>query len=335
MRRTRLLAATLFVAVAAAAPRDAHAQTKPENAAAAQQLFDDAIGLMKAGKAQEACPKLEASQKLDPGMGTQFRLGECYEQSARLASAWSVFVEVADAAKQAGMADREVQARKRAEVLQPWLPRLKLVVPPETASVAGVEISRDGVPIGKALWGMALPLDAGAHVVSAKAPGKTWKRTVAVKAGTVTELAVLFAEPPPPAPATPAIPVAPVTVEVPTPAEPSGSGRRAAGLVVGGVGLVGLVLGGVFGAKAISKQSDAKPHCQPGNHCDAEGLALEQDGVTAGNVSTVGFIAGGVLVAAGTVLFLTAPSPAKAGALTRAGARVGVGPRGLVVTGSW
>lgn len=325
------LAVTIVFVGTVVVPRGVHAQTKPENAAAAQQLFDDAMALVKSGKAAAACPKLEESQTLDPGMGTQFRLAECYEATGRLASAWAVFVEVADAAKQAGRADRERDATARAAVLRPRLPRLKLVVSAATASDAGLELTRDGVPVGKALWGSALPLDPGAHVVTAKALGKaSWTRTVAVREGAVTELAVVLEEAPA-APATLSAPV-PITVQESAPPPSNGSVRRTVGLVVGGVGLVGLGLGAGFGARAMSKQSDAKSHCAAGNHCDAEGLALEQSGVAAGNVSTVAFVLGGAALATGVVLFLTAPSSSR---VPKAEARVGVGPRGLSVTGSW
>lgn len=90
----------------------------------------------------------------------------------------------------------------------------------------------------------------------------------------------------------------------------------------------------------MSKESDATQYFMESNHCDAEGLGLEQDGVAAGNVSTVAFVLGGVAVATGIVPFLTAPSssrvpPSRASWMPKAEARVSVGPRGLVVTGSW
>src|SRR5687767_11951452 len=92
--------------------------------AVAQALFSEALKLMKTRGFAEACPKLEKSQELDPGMGTQYRLAECYEGLGRTASAWALFIEVADDAKRAGIAAREAQSRKRAEALEPKLPGL-------------------------------------------------------------------------------------------------------------------------------------------------------------------------------------------------------------------
>src|SRR5690349_13986528 len=73
-----------------------------EDQAAAQALFDDAKELVKSGKAAEACPKFEESQRLDPGLGTQLNLADCYERIGRTASAWTIYVEVAPAARREG-----------------------------------------------------------------------------------------------------------------------------------------------------------------------------------------------------------------------------------------
>ncbi len=51
----------------------AHAQSG-DSKAVAEQLFNQARDLMKAGAFSEACPKLEASLKLDPATGTLFNL---------------------------------------------------------------------------------------------------------------------------------------------------------------------------------------------------------------------------------------------------------------------
>jgi hypothetical protein len=50
-----------------------------EDKAAADALFKAGRTLVKQGKFSEACPKLEASHKLDPATGTLLALGDCYE----------------------------------------------------------------------------------------------------------------------------------------------------------------------------------------------------------------------------------------------------------------
>src|SRR3954465_9465866 len=63
------------------------------NRAAAEALFNQGRDLMTAGKFVEACPKFEASQQLDPGLGTMLNLAECYEKTGRTASAWAEYRE--------------------------------------------------------------------------------------------------------------------------------------------------------------------------------------------------------------------------------------------------
>ena len=82
VRRRRPLVA-LVIALAAFATTSTPARADPATVARAQALFDEALALMKAGKYAEACPKLEESDQLDPGMGTEYRLAECYESDGK------------------------------------------------------------------------------------------------------------------------------------------------------------------------------------------------------------------------------------------------------------
>ena len=84
---------------------------------------------MSAGKYDDACPKLEESQRLAPAIGTKFNLADCYEHTGRLASAWAAFLSVAASAKNANQGAREKAARDRAAALEPKLSRLAVVVP--------------------------------------------------------------------------------------------------------------------------------------------------------------------------------------------------------------
>src|ERR1700691_908594 len=118
LARARLLIASGLLL---AWPSRASAQGSTERTATAQGLYESAAALMKAGKSAEACPKLEESQRLDPAMGTQFFLAVCYESTGRPTSAWSLFLEVANAAKAAGNTVRETTARARAAALEPKL----------------------------------------------------------------------------------------------------------------------------------------------------------------------------------------------------------------------
>ncbi|MEO5725871.1 MAG: hypothetical protein ABI134_12680 [Byssovorax sp.] len=157
------------------------AQTSPENAASAQALFEEGVRLMNAGKFTAACPKLAASQKIDPGMGNKLRLADCYEKIGKTASAWSLFTALSGEARIAKRPDREAIARKRAADLAPRLARMTILISPELAKLTGLEVQRDGITLDEAIWGVPLPVDPGEHVFRATAPGKkAWESKIAV-----------------------------------------------------------------------------------------------------------------------------------------------------------
>ena len=154
--------------------------------AAAQTLFDRAKRLMSEGKFAEACPALEESERIEARSGTLLNLADCYEHAGRLASAWSTFLDAAALAKTTGNIDREQGARERAAALAPRLSKLVILLQP-SANLEGLEILRDGDPVGRPQLGLPVPADSGPHVVAAQAPGrKPWRTTVLVEAGAVT-----------------------------------------------------------------------------------------------------------------------------------------------------
>jgi tetratricopeptide (TPR) repeat protein len=159
--RVRLSAAlTLALALPLGVARPCKADSRGDQLAA-QALFERAKKLMAEGHAAEACPKFEESQRLDPGSGTLINLARCYEQMGRLASAWNGYLEAASAAKASGNGQREKEARKRADAIRPRIANLVINVAPEAQATAGLEVSRDGEPIGKAQWGVPIPADEG------------------------------------------------------------------------------------------------------------------------------------------------------------------------------
>src|SRR5215204_2648434 len=113
LRLSRVVASRALLLTCAASlwllPATAGAQER--DPAAAQALFDQAKELIRQRKFAEACPKLQESNRLDPGIGTQFHLADCYEQSGRVASAWAAFLDVASQARAASQLDREKAAQ--------------------------------------------------------------------------------------------------------------------------------------------------------------------------------------------------------------------------------
>jgi hypothetical protein len=85
-----------------------------------------------------------------------------------------------------------------------------------------------------------------------------------------------------------------------------GSGRRALAWGLTGVGVVGLGLGAVFGARAITKKDERDTDCQGG--CTQVGVDADRAGRTAAVVSTLAFTLGAAATVTGVVLLLTPPA---------------------------
>jgi hypothetical protein len=271
-------------------------------------------------------------------MGAKLTLARCYEGAGMLASAWTLYSVVQSAAHEQA---RVKLAGERAAALRPKLAEMTIQVPEAVRASPGLEIRRDGIVVGAAQWGVAIPVDKGVYTLSATAPGKPrWERTVRVEEnGAKVEVVIgpLEAEKtqekaPAPKAAAPAAArrTPPVTrpavskgkAPLPLPAQDAGSGRRVAGFVVGGVGIAGLAVGGIAGRLALGKKGIVDENCQD-LRCNEEGLAALDSGKTLATVSTVGFAVGLAGLATGVVLVLSAPS-GNAGESGKAQVRAGV-----------
>ncbi|WP_394826170.1 hypothetical protein [Pendulispora albinea] len=307
------------------------------DAPAAQALFNEAKKLMAEGRWAEACPKLEESQKLDPGIGTQFNLANCYERTGRTASAWAVFLNVAGEAKAAGQSAREKVARDRAVALEPKLSKLIISV---RASDVPVKITRDTLEVGRGQWGTPIPIDAGEHRVVATAPGKkTWEKVVRVApdgATATVEIPPLQDDPAALAAAAAAASENKDKNEREAAEDPHpGRTQRTIGIVVGAAGLIGIGAGTYFGLTSRSKRDDSSPHCNADNRCDDDGLALRDDALKNGTYSTLAFAMGGAALVGGIILFATAPKARASQAGWHATPMVGQRTMGLHLQGRW
>jgi len=284
----------------------------------AERLFQEARALVEKGDYVAACPKLEASQKLDPAVGTQFNLADCYEHLGRTATAFALFEEVARIARAAGKFERERSAKGRATALEPKLARVHLDV---KATAPGLEIRIDDEATARSAWTAPFPIDPGTHHIVASAPSHaSWESTMVAAESTLVEVSVPelvdtsvhVAEPP----------VAPPVAPPP----PTLGAQKTIALVAGGVGVVGIAVGAVSGIIAVTKRSSAQSECPSDVYafrCPTEsGTAAWNSATTAGNVSTVSFIAGGALLAGAAVLWFTAPSSRVRAGASSSGVRV-------------
>jgi hypothetical protein len=194
------------------------------------------------------------------------------------------------------------------------------------ADLSAVKVTMDGEVLAERLEGTALSIDPGEHTFTFETgdqPPATMKLLIEQGQKDRREVVRFGGRTAPEGHPTTAAPPFP-----PSPGrQASGSTQRILAVVAGGVGVVGLGVGTAFGIGASSRKNEAQSAC-PGNPCSTEdGAAKWSSAGAAGNVATVGFIAGGAALAAAAVLWLTAPGPA--------GTTVGVGPGALQVKGSW
>jgi tetratricopeptide (TPR) repeat protein len=95
------------------------------------------------------------------------------------------------------------------------------------------------------------------------------------------------------------------------------SNQELVGAIVGAGGVVGVVIGAAFGAAAIASANTARDLCD-GNACrEQRGVNAANDANQSARVATVGFAAGGGLLAIGTALFLSADEPKERAQATR------------------
>lgn len=317
----------------------ARAEPNEGGAAAAESLFQEARKLMDAKRYGEACPKLVASHKLAPAVGTLLNLADCYERNNQLASAWARFHEAIALAQRLGRPDREKTAKERADKLEPRLIRLTIV-----SQEKGTEVKLDSNVLDPTVLGTGVPVDPGKHAIEATAKGKkAFKTTVDVsdraRAPSV-EIPPLDNDPDAEVKggAGPTGPVGPPGDETSS----NGSTQRVLGIVAASVGVVGVGVGTVFGLRTSSKWADAKTHCT-GVECDRTGVQLAAEAKNAGTVSTISFIAGAVFLAGGAALYFTAPTgpskPSSSGSTRGSGSgvttRIGIGPGSVVVGGTF
>jgi len=290
------------------------AHADPVSPADAKQAAAEARqgrALIKAHKYAEACPKLEASQKLAPSLVTETELAECDVKIGKIASALAAYRDVIA---------REPNSRKRKSAVD-LVAQLDQRVPRIIVNVeADAEVTLDGAPLAATAQGA--PVDFGKHEIVATKPGRVefHKNVTITDEGQVVTInaklpevvggAVASVHPNANANAN-----AGTKSPTPTPTHsgPETSHRKTYAIATIGVGGAGLVTGIVFGALARSKWNAAKAICGGSATCatqdeaDAAGK-LGAQAHSRATLSTIFSIAGGAVAAAGIVLYATAPN---------------------------
>jgi hypothetical protein len=213
-------------------------------------------------------------------------------------------------------------AEAEIETIEPRLARLTIKV--EGASEKPVTVTMDGRPVASALIGVSAPADPGKHELSATAEGFIAKpQTVTLAEGGQGQVLLSLVPDPnykPPAPPPGDAPAAAPASSGMASAPPVGSEPQATSLAVPaytafGVGAVGLGAGILFTLQSSSKRSDADDafatcqaagdgDCRENDPSAGEVVSLEDDAKSAQTLATIGYIVGGVGVAAGVTLLI-------------------------------
>lgn len=274
--------------------------------ARATNLFEQGRALARDGHCAEAVPLLLESLRQAAGIGPMLNLGLCYEELGKTATAygqWKRAEEVAAARRD----PRSAEAHARAEALAPTLSTLTASV--VDASEEALALRLDDETLPRERWGVAVPVDPGTHVLEVSSPrrGRTLLSVIVRAQAHHATLVV---------PALVAPPAGP-----PRDAGQPGSMQRTVGYGLAGAGVLGVVVGSVFGILSIAKHSSVVDQCPAYPTCNPFARAAIDDengsARTAGNLSTVSFVVGGALLLSGVLLVLTAPSARRDALATR------------------
>lgn len=329
--RSRLLAACTLAAALLGAPSAGAQQAR--DPVAAEALFNSGLTALDQGDWTTACEKFRASYTLDPSPGTSINVARCLEQEGKLATAWLEYQTAKklnrDTVVESRRAQVDAYATRQIAALEPRLPRLRIVVqnPPP-----GLTVERDGVSVASAL-GESLPIDPGTHRIVVRAPGHAEEtREVKTVEGATADVTIVLR----PVAAPAATPQPPVFLPPPPPPREPDRGLRGmqiGGIVVGGVGVAGLAVGAITGGMALSLKADVEAACDEVAHTCSEQTGLDDasTGSTVAAISTVGFVAGGALLATGIVLFVVGGDD---GAATQAGLSADPSSVGFFVHGA-
>ena len=311
------------------------AQGSSSDKAAAEALFNEGLSRTQAGDFPAACGKFEASQALDPTLGTTLHLADCYEHVGRTASAWALWKQGEGIAHRQGEVDRESLARERAQAMESRLSYLTLKL--ESDAPPGLVVTRNGQAVPLPSLGVAIPVDPGPEELSASAPGRAaWVHhlEVASKPGTmIVQIPTLQVLPPKPALVNSSAPRA----------EPAAHTRkqRVLSIAASATGVAAILAAGglAWYANHENNRSQQDEFCPSDGHngCTSGGVSLRERAQAFARASTITLAAGAAVTGLGIVLWSTAPAEKERAATApmRVTAALAPGAFAAALRGTW
>jgi hypothetical protein len=302
----------LFVAYVLGTCPAAMAAPKNHDAKAvesARSLFYRALALQDQGRWAEALELLERVAETRESAQVRFNISFNQEHLGRLAAAARGYEKAIALAKQNGAENVTRAAYDRLARLSSRVARLVLRPVGD-----GVSVSVDGVELGPADWGRAIPVEVGDHTVQAHAAGhKPYRVSVSLPGGETRELRLELepireerpADVQPEAPR--AVESEPVPRAVPRPA-PLGrnpeSKSNVLPFVAGGAAVLSVATAGVFYALRKDALDTMRERCG-GGRCPDDLRATDERGALYTTVANVALATGVGLAGVSAGLFIS------------------------------
>lgn len=325
------------------------AEPDPSTRAAARKIATDGVAALQQGNAELASQKLEKAFDLLPAPSIALWSARALVKRGLLVEASERYLQAgrlppSQGNEQAVQAQAQKDAARELAELTPRIPKLVVLV--EGAQPNEVSITLDGKVLSSALVGEEQPANPGAHKLTGVRGAERAEQAFTLSEAQKSQAVLRFqgpapvpagapptSAPPGPLPASPAVtPPAPLA---PSDAK-SGSGTKTLAFVALGVGGAGLLVGTITGALALSKRGDLddNPACK-GGRCLASAQSDVDSFRSMRTISSIGFIAGGVLAATGAVLLLSGGSSPKKGERAAPAMALRLAPAHVSLTGSF
>jgi hypothetical protein len=324
-----------LLAVCAAGSAFAQPQLDDKTRNAARSLAEQGREVFDAGDFERAYDLFHRAYGLVPAPSIALYEARALAKLGRLVQAQETYLRAvrtkltADSPEAFRKAVHEAETEEMA--LEERIPKLTLVLVGPGAKLSNVSVKADGELLAPELVGVEMPINPGSHVVTAAAPGgDETSVTVTIAEGAKQRFELTVAAPVVKAQPTSAKPSRVVTSPQDR-AAPAAHWQKPAGYVAGAIGVAGLATGIVTGSMAQSHYSQVKSECP--NHTCVDGSSGADELAsfrTLRTVSTVGYIVGGVGLAAGVTLIVLAPRSERA-----ASAAVWLGPGSAGLRGAF
>ncbi|NUQ78564.1 MAG: hypothetical protein HUU21_33975 [Polyangiaceae bacterium] len=283
-----------------------------QNEASAAALFQEAMNLFEKKQFDETCPKFLQSYELDRTKpGGLYANAECLAEAGKIASAVARYGEYVRAVdelppeRQAVHNDRKARAKEQITALGPDVPELTISL--HSLTHLGTRVTHNGEALTTEQLDKPRVVDPGEHRVTSEAPGAPpVEERFTLQKGEKRRVVLKGFKPS----ANVSNPVDNAAPNPPKTSESRGFDFSTAGTYAGfGVGAMGLVVGTVTGAIAISKKGLFESECSVQNDvvisCTDNGFMVWGSGQALQTVSIMAFGFGLAGAVTGTVFKLT------------------------------